>query len=203
MTSTPTAIANGTDSSISDLELTRGVAEGDEAALRALVERLLDRVRRMSSYLAGSGPDAEDITQLALIRILRSAASFRGDSTLEFWADRITVHAATKEFEKRSRRSHLFRHWWSAPAPLPGLEEVEDSRRIRTGLAAALGKLSPDNRTAMVLHYFYGHDVSRAAEIIDVPVNTVRGRLRSGRRHLKRLMFADPLLRQWIAERIP
>jgi len=183
------------------LALTRSASQGDEAARRALVDRLFDRVRRTSSYVARNRADAEDLAQAALVRILGCAGSFKGESSLERWADRVTILTAAKEFEKKTRRSRLFAAKWAPQEEGDGLEEDAEARRIRALLIAAFGKLSAPNRAAMSLHYFHGYGVAEVAELVDAPLNTVRGRLRAGREQLKKIIAADPALKEWFLER--
>jgi RNA polymerase sigma factor (sigma-70 family) len=196
--STIAAISGGEP--YSALGLTRAAANGDPSARKALIDRLFDRVRKTASYLAGSGADAEDIAQMSLVRILKSAGGFKGESSLEHWADRVTVHTAAKEFEKRERRARLLDAQWILPPPTFGVDEDTETRRIREKLTIAFGKLPMQNREAMVLHYFHGYDISEVAEIMQVSVNTARGRLRYGRKQLKRIVIADPLLKKWVEE---
>jgi RNA polymerase sigma-70 factor, ECF subfamily len=185
---------------LTSLELTRAAAQGDPAARRELVDLLFDRVRRTASFLSGNAADAEDLAQVALVRILSSAGTYQGESSLTRWADRVTVLTAAKELEKKTRRARLFAVKWAAPAPSAGVDEDTDARRIRSGLVAAVRRLPARNRAAIVLHYFRGYGVAEVAELVDAPINTVRGRLRAGREQLRKLVAADPLLRQWVSE---
>ena len=102
-----------------DLMLTREAITGDPAAVRALIYRVMPRVRRTCRYLVNSN-DAADLAQLSIMEVIRSAGSFRGESTLNYWVDRVTVQTAAKVFEKRSRRKRLRDAIWNpAPQTLP------------------------------------------------------------------------------------
>ncbi len=183
----------------SDLELTQAASQGDPAAKRELVTSLFDQVRRTVSYLANPTRDAEDLAQLALIQILHSAGSFRGECTLKYWADRITVRTAMKQFRKRQRREKLL---LSAGEPvLPIVRDVDedvDLRKVRVRLSELLQKLSYDRRTAVVLHHVQGYGIVEIAEMTGAPVNTVRDRLRVGRKQLKKRILNDPSLKEWV-----
>jgi RNA polymerase sigma-70 factor, ECF subfamily len=185
---------------VADVDLTRAAAGGDPNARRALVDRLFDRVRRTASYLSRDAADAEDLAQTALVRILGSAGGFEGESSLERWADRVTVLTAAKELEKRERRARLFAARWDARSDDAGPEHEVEANRIRAGLVAAFGRLSAPHRAAMALHYINGYGLAEVAELVDAPLNTVRGRLRAGREHLRKIIAADPLLRRWVEE---
>ena len=108
----------------SELEMAQSAAQGDDNAKRDLVGLVLDQVRRTMSYLSGSERDAEDLSQMALIQILNSAGSFRGECTLKYWAERIAVRTAMKHFRKRQRREKLTVSWFTA-APEHSDDDIE------------------------------------------------------------------------------
>ncbi len=174
-------------------------AGGDLIAKRDLIDALIDQVRRTVSYLARPNRDAEDLSQLALIQILHSAGSFRGECTLKYWADRIVVRTAMKQFRKRQRRERLSAAIWEPPPPQE--RSVDDSvglRQVRVRLSGLLHKLSDERRTAVVLHHVQGYGIAEISEMTDAPINTVRDRLRVGRKQLKKRILADPSLKDWI-----
>ena len=69
----------------------RLVAGGDTHAQRVLAHRLAPRIQRVAHRLLANGADADDAAQIALMEILRSAATYREESSIERWADRIAV----------------------------------------------------------------------------------------------------------------
>ncbi|MCP4602666.1 MAG: RNA polymerase sigma factor [Proteobacteria bacterium] len=183
----------------SEFEMTQMAARGDPIAKRDLISMLLDQVRRTISYLARQNRDAEDLAQLALIQILLSAGSFRGDCTLKYWADRITVRTAMKQFRKRQRREKLSQSM--GDLRLPDGREIDETvalKQIRVQLSKVLQNLSHDRRTAVVLHHVHGYGISEIADMTDAPVNTVRDRLRIGRKQLRKRILADPSFKDWI-----
>jgi len=183
-----------------ELEMTQLAAQGDQAAKRDLINLVIDQVRRTISYLARPDREAEDLSQLALIQILRSAGSFRGECTLKYWADRIAVRTAMKQFRKRQRRERLGAASWEPP-PAVSEQKVDvdvDSLKVRARLGMLLEKLSEERRTAVVLHHVQGYGIAEIAAMTNAPVNTVRDRLRVGRKQLRKKILADPCLKDWI-----
>jgi RNA polymerase sigma-70 factor (ECF subfamily) len=181
-----------------DLELVAAVADGDPAARRKLVERVLDRTRRTVAYLVGADREADDMAQNALVQILRSAHTFRGECTLEYWADRITIRTAMRELRKRKRREQIEPEALVLGPQAPGVDVQADLKLVRARLAQLLGKLTAERRTAVVLHHVHGYGIAEVAEMTEAPVNTVRDRLRVGRRQLRKRILSDRALRGWI-----
>ena len=72
----------------SDLGFMKLVAGGDPHAQRVLAHRLAPRVQRIAQRLLANKADADDAAQVALMEVLRSAANFREESSIERWASR-------------------------------------------------------------------------------------------------------------------
>jgi RNA polymerase sigma-70 factor (ECF subfamily) len=186
----------------SEVELTSAAASGDRAARQELVERLLDGTRRKIGYLVAGDRDADDMTQLALVEVLESAGTFRGDCSLRFWADRITTRTAMRELRRRKRGAELARSAGWTPVPERSGDEVADLVRVRARLATLLDKLTPERRVALILHHAEGYGIAEVAEITGAPINTVRDRLRVARRQLRKRLQHDPELRNWLNSRL-
>ena len=183
-----------------DHALAARVGRGEVTAARELVERLLERVRATVCYLVASDPDAEDLVQAAIVEILCSAARFRGDARLETWADKITVRCTLRAISRRRRRDSQ-RVACDEGEPWVGddvdAEQALMQRQLQRRVAARLQQLPAEQRAALVLRFVHGYAPAEIAELTDAPLNTVRDRLRVGKRKLRRLCDKDPLLRQW------
>ena len=99
------------------IALTRAAALGDPRAQRDLIDRLLDQVRRTVSYVLGPIQEAEDLSQVALVEIVEAAGSFRGESSLEYWASQISFRIALRHAKKYRRREELTISNWTPPPP--------------------------------------------------------------------------------------
>lgn len=158
--------------------MTRAVASGDQDARRLLAERLMDKIHRTLSYLSFSREEAEDFTQTALIQILRSAGSFRGECSLEYWATRVAIQTMAKKLEKRTRRAKLREVSFEPLLDTRDTDEEAELSRARVRLTEKIQTLTAEQQTAVVLHYLHGYGIDEIADITNSPVNTTRGRLR-------------------------
>lgn len=186
-----------------DRQLMQRAAAGDAEARREVAGRLLQRVRNTTYYIVRQPADADDIAQTTLVDVLRHAASFRGETTLERWADRIAVRNALR-FLKRSRQRR--EQQWDLTDQLSALEGP-DSRLVRRELsrelARLLGRMPEPRRAVVVLRLIHQHSVSEIADMLDVPVNTVRDRLQVGRRELRKWIAKDRPVQELIGRRTP
>ncbi|MBN2525889.1 MAG: RNA polymerase sigma factor [Deltaproteobacteria bacterium] len=185
-----------------DVLVTAAAGKGDIKAQRVLAERLFDHVRRTMSYLQ-FGDEAQDLAQTALIEVLRSASTFRGECTLEYWADRIVIRVFARHRQKFLRRQSLWdQEMTYANEPSLMTDELE-ALQMRRRISGILGELSRKHRTAIVLHYINGYSIEEVAQLVSAPMNTVRGRIRVGRKKLAALMSEDSLLGDWMSRRTP
>jgi len=161
-------------------------ARGDRAAAQELTLELLPRVRNLVRYLARRG-DADDITQDALVTVLRSLSSYRPTGSFQAWVDRIVVRVTYAEIRRERRRA---RHESAEAVDVPGPSDFASTYATRARIAAALDTLPIDQRFAVVLHHLLGMSASEIAEEIGAPLETIRSRLRVGMQHLRSLLGA-------------
>lgn len=173
-----------------DLQLMAKVAASDPSAQRILVQRLARRVRRVTWLLCRNAADADDAAQLALIEILRSAHGFRVASSLERWAERITVRATLQTARRERARKSLLERWlpahvqpWGSSASQPAVDEV--------GLDALLQRLSSDRYQAFVLHHALDYTVDEISELTGAPAGTIKDRLVTARKQLRRFLDSE------------
>jgi RNA polymerase sigma-70 factor (ECF subfamily) len=185
----------------SDLGLAQAAARGEDAARRALVERLMSRVRATTRYLAGGHTDAEDYAQLSFVEILQSAKSFRGDSSLESWADRIVVRTTMRYVkQQRWRSQYLTYDSEQTGTDHASAEEDVARQRLLSRMSELFSGLKPKQREVVTMRLVLGYSIAEIAEATKANPNTVRYRLNTGRNKLRRQMKRDPQLHEWLGK---
>jgi len=174
-----------------DRPLLDRVATGDQQAFAALYAR---HGRALLAYAEGLLADrgrAEEAVQDTLLALWRGAAGFEGRSTVRTWLFGIC------------RRQALRRLPVSRPSPLPveaaadlpdggpGPEAVVLARADAGAVAAALAGLAPAHREVLDLAFGAGLSHAEIAEVLGVPVGTVKSRLFHARASLARALSAD------------
>jgi RNA polymerase sigma-70 factor, ECF subfamily len=156
--------------------------------LRAHHDRLFAVCRR----LTGNDTDAADATQEALLGVVRGLRAFDGRSRFSTWSYRIAVNASLDELRRRRRRPEPGLDELVDPAPAGGWRDpVGDASDQRLDVDAALARLAPDFRAAVVLRDLCGLDYSEIATILDIPPGTVRSRIARGRAALVPLLSGN------------
>lgn len=180
-----------------DRKLMELVAAEDPGAQSTLVHRLLGRVQRATRALLRERADAEDAAQVALLEVLRSAGSFRGEGSIESWSDRIVVRTALRLARRRvSRQGRIDDH--AEPDRLVGEGEEADAGLARADLPRDLQEylraLPEARREALVLRHVLGYSIAEVAALTGVSPNTVKDRLLAAREELRRMIRRDHLI---------
>jgi RNA polymerase sigma-70 factor (ECF subfamily) len=153
-------------------------------------------VHRQMRSLVGPSRDLEDLTQIALERVVTSLGRFERRSELSTFLYRICAHVAIDHFrwwKRWLRRFEFGAEDQDAPAPPAdapsALVEAERTRRLHR----ALDRMAPGKRLVLTLSDFEELPASRVAEILQCPEGTIRSRLRQARSELARSLREDPL----------
>ena len=155
---------------------------GDVEAYDYLVGAYQDRIYHVAFRITGNREDAWDAAQDAFVRAYQGLRSFRGDAGFSTWLHRITVNAALDIVRRRPRTAgDLDPLWASGDDPASEAVRHDVQRRVHQAIAG----LPPDQRTAIVLRDIQGFAYEEIAQILQVPVGTVRSRLARGREALR------------------
>lgn len=176
------------------VECLRGRIEAFSDLMRRHQDRLFNAVYRV----VGNAEDAQDVVQETFLNAYQSLHSFKGDSEFYTWLYRIAFNTAISL--KRKHRVALSidasRNGESNNEPLDGseesqpgyaLERAEQERRIQE----SLNRLSAEHRAVLVLKDMEGQKYEAMAEILQVPIGTIRSRLHRARIELRELLQQD------------
>ena len=181
-----------------DHRLIADCLQGQTAAFGELVRRYQDRLYHCVYRLVDNAEDAQDIIQEAFLNAFQSLDRFKGDSQFFTWLYRIAFNAAISL--KRKQRAAVALKTSRAEVgvnepldasesnrPEYALEKAEQERRIQQ----ALNRLSPEHRTVLILKDMEGQKYETMAEILQVPIGTIRSRLHRARMELRELLQRD------------
>lgn len=142
-------------------------------------------MKSVAMNLLGSAADAEDAVQEAFLKVYRSAARFRGGSSVSTWIYRILVNTCYDLMRKGRRRPES-----PLPDEIPLGPGASADHPLRLALEAALARLDPKERAAFLLCEVEGFSHREAGEILDVRENTSRTLLFRAKRRLRRELAA-------------
>jgi RNA polymerase sigma-70 factor, ECF subfamily len=177
-----------------DRRLIAECLHGRTSAFGELVRRYQDRLFNTVYRLVGHADDAQDIVQETFLHAYQALGSFKGDSQFFTWLYRIAFNTAVSQRRKRRVALRI-----SAGAEDGAGEPVDTSEYGRPGhsleraeqetrVHEALQRLSPEHRAVLVLKDMEGQKYEAMADILGVPIGTVRSRLHRARLELRQLL---------------
>ncbi|HEU0135063.1 MAG TPA: RNA polymerase sigma factor [Allosphingosinicella sp.] len=172
-------------SSLADETLAAAAARGDGAAFEALVRRHERVVRGFLARLAGSDR-ADDLAQETFLTAWTKGAAFTGEGRYKGWLLRIGWRTFLMDSRGRGRRLPSYAGTGEAP------EQADRSDAERDLIVEdALARLKEADRAAVVLCLVLGHSHREAAEILNMPLGTLKTRVARGSAQLLELLGDD------------
>jgi RNA polymerase sigma-70 factor (ECF subfamily) len=174
----------------SDESLLAAHLRGDPGAFGVLVGRHERRIYGLCLRILGNREDAEDATQEAFLAALRKAATFRRAAAFSTWLYRIAVNAANDQARRRGRtRLPSLDPDDAGVVAEPG-SDLGEAVTAAVAVQTALAQVPEEFRVAVILCDLYRVPYADAAQILEVPVGTVKSRVFRGRAALA-AQFAD------------
>lgn len=180
----------------SDAALINRCQKADIAAFNEIVSRYKGKIYNYVLRMTGSAEDAEDLTQEVFVRMYTSIHTFRAEASLSTWLFRIAGNLCVDQFRRGKKERGLVQ---SLDAPLPRSDEDEGNatrdvpdmtqapetllgrKELAAHIQAALQKLPPKLRSAVVLHDVEGLAYEDIALAEGVPLGTVKSRIFNAR----------------------
>jgi RNA polymerase sigma-70 factor (ECF subfamily) len=184
-----------------DFSLVTRCLSGDETAWEELVRLHTRRIYGLCYRFTGSDSEAQDLTQEVFVRIFRTLKTFRAaEGSFATWLARVSRNLLIDHY----RRTRQDRVTDSIEEQLPVLEEgvvgsvrpdaVLAGKEASEVLQAALQKLSPDLREAVILRDLQELEYREIAEVLGIPEGTVKSRINRGRAELARVLKKQKLV---------
>ncbi|MBP1632014.1 MAG: polymerase sigma factor SigM [Acidobacteria bacterium] len=170
-----------------DTALIARYLRGDMAAFNDLMRAHEDRVFAICLRLLRDRDAALDATQETFITVFRKVDRFAGHSAFSTWLYRVAVNTCYDQARRSGRRATEPLPEGRDPAD-PAAATALESVELRPDLEAALLRLPAEFRLAVVLCDAEGLSLQTAAEILGVPVGTVKSRVFRGRRLLAEIL---------------
>lgn len=183
------------DNSPADAALMAAARDGDRSAFGQIVVRYQDRLYTALLRLVGDQDDARELAQEAFTRALMNLDNFRGDAQPYTWLFRIAMNLAISRLRKVARKRTFS---LDAPAVNGGHgqsdqasslldrvaaeqnespDQLAERNERKQQVVAALGRLDSEYRAILVMRDIEGFDYQQMAEILDLPLGTLKSRL--------------------------
>jgi RNA polymerase sigma-70 factor (ECF subfamily) len=186
----PDRVAPDQDKSISDTELLRRYLAGDEGAFAALVHRYEKELYNFLARFTGDRALAEDLFQETFLQLHVSAATFDQARRLKPWLFTIAANKARDALRRRTRHQaapldatiagsadERTTYGDLMPSDVPPPEESLLNLEDRRAVESIVSEMPEHLRTVLVLSYFSDLPYQEIADVLGVPLGTVKSRL--------------------------
>jgi len=168
-----------------DRLLVKRFLEGQPDAASGLVDRYQKRLYNVALRMLDNVQDAEDVTQTAFCNAFLKLRSYNPKHRFFSWIYRITVNEALNTLRRRKRIVPLEGDLEMIPAP--GIK-ADRAAEDEDSIGRALMGLKPDDRAVVVLRHFVSFSYEEIADVLGIPVKTVKSRLFTARERLRLML---------------
>jgi RNA polymerase sigma-70 factor (ECF subfamily) len=170
-----------------DRALVRQYLDGDRKAAGSLVDRYQKTVFNIALRMLGNVQDAEDVTQTVFGNAFASIDSYDPKYRFFSWIYRMTVNESLNQLKRRKPMITLDDR---SDLPARGVP-TENAVEAEDLVTKALMDLQPDDRAVVVLQHFRALSYSEIAEVLGIPVITVKSRLFTARERMRLALSAQ------------
>ena len=172
----------------------------EDAAYDELVRIYSASIFHVAYRMLGEPAEASDAVQEIFLKVFRNIGGFKGEAALKTWVFRIAFSELLNRL-RWWRRRHRFATMsldeqpngtgigHSVPSPSPTPEQMLQAKEQETAIHQALGRLSKDHRSIIVLRDIEGFSYNEIADVLGVSIGTVKSRLARARSDLKKSLM--------------
>jgi RNA polymerase sigma-70 factor (ECF subfamily) len=172
-----------------DEELVAAFQGGDAAAFDVLVRRWERKIQGAVYRMLRSEEEAQDVCQEAFLKAFRGLGTFRGQARFSSWLYQIALNLCRDRMRRKKGKTWVSLDEIGETAQAargPSVLELVETGDLSRRVVAAMSALPDEQREVIVLKEYEGRTFPEIAEILDVPVSTVKTRLYRGLTQLRR-----------------
>jgi RNA polymerase sigma-70 factor (ECF subfamily) len=176
----------------------------EDAAYDELVRTFNAQIFHVAFRMLGDSGDAADVSQEIFLKVFRNINGFKGESSLKSWIFRIAFSEILNRlrwWKRRHRQSTVSLdaehgvngngngNGYHVSDARPTPEQALESKEQEEAIQMALGKLSGDHRSIIILRDIEGFSYGEIADVLGISIGTVKSRLARGRADLKKSLI--------------
>ncbi len=161
---------------------------GDFDAFDRLVAAHEDRIYHAAYRITGNAEDARDAAQETFVKAFRALPRYRHEAAFGTWLHRIAVNASLDIVRRRPQAPPVPLEEVVLPAQTHNPDTEAERHEVQRRVHDALRRLAPDHRVIVVLRDLQGLAYEEIAEVLRMPIGTVRSRLSRAREALRALL---------------
>lgn len=170
-------------------EIIRKAKQGKKEAFGQLVVKYKGSVFRQAYAILNDPAEAEDIAQEAFIKVYNTLIKLENEYAFAAWLSRIVVHLCYDQIKKSKKEKEAFNRWHNVRKKHASCRQgAIEHKQLQLNIAEAMQELSPEQRVVITLRDVQGFTYDEIADIVQVPVGTIKSRIHTARKALKNLL---------------
>ena len=179
---------------MTEMELVRAAAGGDESAFGELVRLYENKAYHLALRMCGNAEDAADVAQDAFLAAWRGLPAFRGEAGFSTWLYRLVSNAAIDHLRKtKHQRGNVSLDDeelnLDAPDSAPGPQESAEGKELQLLVQDGLMELGDDHRAVLVMREVQGLSYEEIAGKLGIDLGTVKSRISRARTSLRKILL--------------
>lgn len=192
---------------MTEKELVRAAAGGDETAFAELVRLYEHKAYHLALRMCGNGEDASDVAQEAFLAAWRGLPSFRGESGFSTWLYRLVSNAAIDHLRRIKHQRGIISLDdeglnLDAPDDTPGPHEAAEGADLRQAVEHGLSQLSDDHRAVLVMREVQELSYEEISKALSLDLGTVKSRISRARSALRKILLKSGNLSGYLPSNI-
>ncbi len=179
-------LRGGINLNLTEQQLIKLAKRGAQDAMEVIFRRHVDSAVRLAYLVTRNWATAEDAVQEAFVQAFRSLDTFQEGRPFQPWFTRIVVNKAKRTKGRIHRGELLFDLKLENPHRTYAPEEHLLEKENLDALFSAINKLDDNHRLPLLLKYISGLTEAETAEVLGLPISTIKSRLYTARQRLKR-----------------
>lgn len=176
---------------MSDSQIIERTLGGEPEAFNLLVRRWERQIYGLTLRMLGRDEEAKDATQETFLSAYRNLSKFRGEAKFSSWIYRIALNICNTKLRSRAKNTISIEEQWETT----GFELTADSEdlsgnlqreQVATHVRRALQGLPAEMRQVIIMKEYDGLKFSEIAEILGIPLSTVKTRMYTGLSELRK-----------------
>lgn len=177
---------------VQEAELIRAAQAGDRQALIQLLKEVETPLYRTAFYMLKNEQDALDATQEALIKIYKNIHTFELKAKFLTWSQRIVTNVCIDKCRQYKESISVEEHEYVLNQFSSNhVEEEIEKNILASDLRKAINQLADKYRAVIIMRYIQDLSYKEIAEVLDLPLNTVKSYLFRARRQLQEILQAE------------
>jgi RNA polymerase sigma-70 factor, ECF subfamily len=183
-----------------EMQLLKKAKKGDVSAFEILIEGHQKKIYNIALNFSKNHDDALELSQEAFLKAFRNIKNFKEDSLFSTWLYRITTNLCTDHYRKKNNEKLTYLSDESQndagaaikkPELYSNFRDPESSylqKELRELILSLLDKITLESKTIIVLRDIHQFNYQEISKILDIPLGTVKSRLNSSRKALRKIL---------------